>query len=329
MRKMVRQEQEERAKILRTLEGDGPFVIAFHPKPDGDALGSALALARWLGDRGAEAVVVSRDGASAPYGFLSGARSIVPSAPENISGHVAIIVDAPDAERTDLEPHVLSRATTVVNIDHHPDNTFVADQSLVDPHASSAALLVLELLESAGGVTTEIAELLYVGLLADTGAFQFANTDARTLEAAARLVWLGARPAQLAEAIYGRQPLGQVRLLGMVLASAETHIDGKVVLFILTEEMRGQAGSSGEAIEGLAAYGRRVAGVEVAVLLREQADHIRVSLRSKGAVDVNAAARQLGGGGHAAAAGIHFEGTLAEAREAVIAALETHMKQGE
>ncbi len=329
MTKTARKGQEDRAKILRTLESEGAFVIAFHSRPDGDALSSALALARWLRDRGTEVFVVSPDGAIDPFAFLEGVGSIIPSAPEGIAGHVAIVVDTADAPRAGVDPAVLSRAQTLVNIDHHPGNAFFGDENLVDSGASSAALLVFELLEEVGGVTAEIAGLLYVGVLADTGAFQFGNTDARTLEAAARLVWLGARPAEIAESIYGRQPLGRLRLLGMVLASAETRFDGKVILLTLTDEMRRLSGSSGEAIEGLAGYGRHVGGVEVAVLLREQGDSVRVSLRSRGAVDVDAVAKRLRGGGHAAAAGIRFEGTLAEAREQVIGALDESMRQGE
>jgi phosphoesterase RecJ-like protein len=216
---------------------------------------------------------------------------------------------------------VLERASLVVNIDHHPDNTGYGDVNFVDPSASSVALIIYELLADTGELSAAISSLLYIGVMTDTGGFRFGNTDARTLRVAAALVILGANPAGLANAVYGEQPLGRLRLLGLVLSTTETEFDGKVAVSVMTERMKSETGSTGEDIEGIASVGRRVRGVEVALLLREEDGRIRASLRSKGAVDVNAVARRLGGGGHKAAAGVLLDGPIESARERLLEAI--------
>jgi phosphoesterase RecJ-like protein len=316
------QNETERKKIRKALEAGGSFVLAAHRRPDGDALGSMLALARWIEGRGGIAAVVCPGGVPEPYGFLPGAESVVRGFPIAPAQAALIVVDTPMVSRTGAPPELVAQASPVINIDHHPDNEEFGDANLVDTSASAAALLVYEILEPLGGLASEIASLLYVGIFTDTGGFRFGNTDARTLATAARLVELGADPALTARMVYGEQPLGRLRLLGLVLASAETVLDGRVAVLTLTDEMRRETGSSGDEIEGLAAYGRHIEGAQVSALLRELDGAVRVSLRSAGPVDVNAVAASLGGGGHRAAAGIVMEGSLEEARGRLIEAIE-------
>ncbi len=310
--------QRDREKIHRILDGDDPLVIVSHRNPDGDALGAMLALARWSADRGRKAVAVSPEGAPAPYAFLPGADSIGLEFPDDTTGFGLVSLDAPDASRLDLPSTLLETADPVLNIDHHPGNTLFGTVNLVDPGASSTCLLLFEILEPYGGLSTEIATLLYTGVFTDTGGFRFGNTDARTLAAAAGLVELGAPPAEIARRVYAQQPIGRLRLLGLVLGTATTEFEGQVAVLTLTDEMRRETGSSGEDLEGLASHGRLVEGVRVAVLLREQQGSVRASLRSAGEVDVNAVARVLGGGGHSAAAGVVIPGTIAEARARIL-----------
>ena len=316
---------ESRRKILEALEGPGPFLIAFHRKPDGDALGSALALGLWLEGRGKRVEVVNFDGVPDPFGFLPSADRVLLETPPDVLGCTAVVLDTPVASRAALAEGVLARAALVVNIDHHPDNTSYGDINLVDPSASSVALIIYELLADAGELSADISSLLYVGAMADTGGFRFGNTDSRTLHAAADLVALGASPADLANAVYGEQPLGRLRLFGMVLSTTETELGGRVAVSVLTERMKSDTGSTGEDIEGMASVGRLIRGVEVALLLREEDGRIRASLRSKGAVDVNAVASRLGGGGHKAAAGVVLDGPIESARELLLAAVSEIM----
>lgn len=312
---------ESRGKILEALEGPGPFLIASHKGPDGDALGSSLALKLWLEGRGKRVEVVNSDGVPDPFGFLPSADRVLLEIPPDLLGCTAFVLDTPVVSRAALAEGVLERASLVINIDHHPDNTGYGDVNFVDTSASSVALIIYELLADTGELSSAISSLLYAGAMTDTGGFRFGNTDARTLHAAAELVVLGANPAGLANAVYGEQPLGRLRLLGLVLSTTETELDGKVAVSVMTERMKSDTGSTGEDIEGIASVGRLVRGVEVALLLREEDGRIRVSLRSKGAVDVNAVARRLGGGGHKAAAGVLLDGPIESARERLLEAV--------
>ena len=321
---------ESRTKTLQILEGPGPFLITFHRRPDGDALGSALGLRLWLRSRGRRAEVVNSDGVPDPFGFMPEAESVLREAPGDLGNYTLVVLDTPDSSRAGLPDDVVRSAATVLNIDHHPDNSNYGDVNLVDPSASSVALIVYELLSGGERLTDGIATAFYTGVMTDTGGFRFGNTDARTLRAAAELVALGAVPARLANLVYGEQPLGRLRLLGMVLSATETVFDGKVAVSELTQSMKDETGSNGEDIEGIASFGRLIGGVEVALLLREEDGRIRASLRSKGTVDVNAIARRLGGGGHKSAAGVLLDGPLEFARERLLDAVrETMSKEGE
>jgi bifunctional oligoribonuclease and PAP phosphatase NrnA len=297
-----------RTKALEALAGSGPFLVTSHRRPDGDALGSMLALLRWFGHRGREAVCVNADGVPEPYTFLPSSEEVLDKVPTPFAARTVVVIDTPDPARVAVDPAVLAGAELTVNIDHHPDNTMFGGVNLVDVSASSAALLVYETLSENLPADPDIAVALYVGIMTDTGCFRFGNTDARTLSACADLARRGAVPSTLATKVYGQQPLGRLRLLGLMLAGTETFCDGRVAVSELTDEMRAGSGDSGLAIENAASYGRLVAGVEVAVLLREETGGIRVSLRSAGEVDVNKVARLLGGGGHKAAAGLMLAG---------------------
>lgn len=303
------------------LEGRGPFLLTSHKRPDGDAIGSTLGLAAWLDARGAGAFVVSSDGVPAPYGFVPGAGRVIERRPDDLTDYVLVAVDAPDGSRLAVNPEDLAGAATVLNIDHHPDNTLYGTLNIVDADASSASLVVYEILSPLGGIGADAANCLYLGLMTDTGGFRFSNTCARTFDAAARLVELGAAPSAASRGVYAGQPLGRLRLLGMVLASAELELGGRVAVLTLTDEMRKSAGSTGEGIEGLASYGRLLAGVDIAVLLREEGESVRVSLRSVDGVDVNAVARGLGGGGHRVAAGVVVAGPIESARRRIVEAV--------
>ncbi len=321
MRKSASESQRERERIQRTLEDGGVFLLASHRRPDGDSLGSMMALAQWLEERGSRAYPLSPDGVPDPYGFLPTRERVLSAFPAGVEDYVAIVLDAPELGRTGAAAEAISGARLVIDIDHHPGNARFGDLNLVDVEASSTALILYELLSELDGISGPVASLLYVGVLTDTGAFRYGNTDGRTLAAAAGLVGLGADPSALARGVYGEQPLGSLKLLGMVLSSAESLLDGRVIVMSLTDEMRRDAGSTGEEIEGLAGYGRLVRGSQVSVLMREEDGGVRVSLRSLGDVDVNEVARGLGGGGHASAAGVFLDGTIEKVRQRVIEAL--------
>lgn len=316
-------------KIRKILEGSVPVVLVSHRKPDGDAIGTMLGLALWRREHGGRAEILCPGGVQEPYTFLEGTGTVMHDVPHDLDDFNLVVVDTPDLSRVSGVGNLGERALTVVNIDHHPDNTAFGDVSLVDPSASSAALLAAEVLigEGPDDLSAGVATALYTGILTDTGAFRFGNTDARTLDMAARMVALGASPAAVATAVYGEQPLGAFRLLGMVLSTTETALDGRVAVSVLTRRMKDESGSDGADLEGLASYGRLVRGVEVALLLREEDAGIRISLRSRGTVDVNAIAARLGGGGHKAAAGVVIDASIDEARRRLIEAVSKSLSE--
>jgi len=183
MRKSPGENTTVRRAILRALDGPGPFLVTGHVKADGDFLGTALGLARWLGARGRKALVVSKDGVPDPYGFLPGAEAVRSEFPPDPSGRTAVILDTPLADRTGAPPGYFDAAGFLINIDHHPDNAGFGDAAYVDPSASSVALMVFEILEEGGASIDEAgATALYTGIFTDTGGFRFTNTDARITE---------------------------------------------------------------------------------------------------------------------------------------------------
>ena len=317
-------ENDQRAKIQKTLTSSGPFLVVSHRRPDGDAIGASLALAAWLGAQGKDVTVWMPDPVLANYRFIRAVRDIAKSLPEDLSNTIVIFVDSPDVDRAGDASARFAHARMIINIDHHTGNTEFGDLNLIDTTAAAAALIVLELMEEAGvDPGPEIASLLYVGLLADTGGFRHGNTDARVLAAAGRLVEMGADPAELFRNVFGELPSGQIHLLGLVLSSLELELDERVSLMFLTDEMRKNAGVCEETLEGLATHGRLIRGVQVAVLLREESGATRVNLRSVGAVDVNAIARTLGGGGHKAASGATVDAPIDVARGIVLSAIRS------
>jgi phosphoesterase RecJ-like protein len=301
-------------------------LVVSHKRPDGDAIGSGLALTRWAAGLGPRVRMLLEDGVPPNYMFIRMAREVLTEPPADLERTTLVVIDTTALSRVGECATALGRCPAVINIDHHPDNSFFGDVNIVDPTASAAALLIQELIELDGGAPDlETASLLYVGLLADTGAFRHSNVDARTMSAAARLVEAGADPHGLARNVFAEQPLAQVRLLGLMLSSMELHLDGRLALSTITDVMRAEAGACMESMEGLPGYGRLIEGVRVSALIREIPGGSRVSLRSNGDVDVRAVASRLGGGGHHAAAGVVLDVPVEEARRLVIVALEGSM----
>jgi phosphoesterase RecJ-like protein len=316
-------------QLARTLRGGAPVLILSHVNPDGDSVGASIGLALWLRRAGVDAGVHFDDGLPSGFEFLPGGECVRSTLPKDPSELIVVVLDTPDPSRTGKPGAYFERAAHVVNIDHHPSNSLFGDVKLVDVDASSTALLVYEIISAVGeDVGADVATALYTGVLTDTGGFRFGNTDARTLEAAAGLARAGADVPDVARRVYGEQPLGNLRLVGMVLESLESFLGGRVAVMVLTDEMRERAGVSGEDIEGLGSYGHLLEGVDVSLLLREQGPKVRVSLRSSGRTDVNAIAKRLGGGGHKAAAGVLLDGPLARAREDLVEAVQQELAQG-
>jgi phosphoesterase RecJ-like protein len=309
---------EEAARIL--VEGRR-FLVTGHRNPDGDALGSALALALALEDAGKKVQVVMRDGWPATYRILPGIERVTISdeLPADWPGgwDAIVCMECPESARTGY-PEMLSG--TVLNIDHHPGNTRYGAVNLVDLPAAAVGEIVADLLDRLDWpITPAIATNLWVSLVSDTGSFKYGNTTPKCLALGARLVALGARPAEVNEELFEAAPVSSVRLESLVLSTLALHDGGRVATLELPARFYAESGAKETDTEGLVNRARGIEGVRTAALLKEAPDGVvRCSLRSKGTADVRSIAAGFGGGGHRNAAGCSLPGPLARARAAIV-----------
>jgi bifunctional oligoribonuclease and PAP phosphatase NrnA len=293
--------------LLRRIRQGNRFLLTSHVNPDGDAIGSELGLARLLRGLGKGAVVWNRDPTPAVYRPLPGSERIhvgeEPPAGFPDMFDAIIVLECPSPDRTGIEKHLAERP--VVNIDHHLGNQCYGAVNWVDSAAPAVGEMVFRLAQGLKvSLEPEVAACLYLTLVTDTGGFRFSNATPAAFEAAASLVREGAHPEQVSQWLYESQPLGVVRLLGEMLQSLEIHEEGRVATGRLTRAMFDKVGANPGDSEGLIDSIRSIAGVDAVALIREREDGShKISLRSRGEVDVEKIARHHSGGGHRNAAG--------------------------
>lgn len=317
-------------RLARAGRDGEVVVLACHVAPDGDALGAMLALHLALRELGARSLPTwGEEPLEVPgaYTDLPGVEDLVPPAelPERID--LLVTLDAASEERLGSVARLLDTDVATIVIDHHTTNTGFGDIQLVAPSAAATVTVVEELIRRLGvWVGREIATCLYVGLVTDTGRFQHANTDRAAMELGGRLLEAGAPHEELGRRLFETRSLGELRVLGAALARVELVEDVALAHTHVTADELAAHGVRDDQLEGLVDLVRGVDLAEVALVVREAWDGWRVSLRSKGAVDVGALAEALGGGGHRQAAGFTAEaeqgpqevvdGVLAHLREA-------------
>ncbi len=310
--------------VADAIRSNDRFLLVTHENPDGDALGSILALKLALDSLGKDSVMyVGGEMALPPdYEFmpLEGLRRELP---EDTAGRVVLSVDSATAPRTRIPPEVLASAPIVVDVDHHHDNTRFGTINLVVPDASSTAEIVRDLLRELDvSLTPEIAEAIYIALDTDTGRFQYANTTQRAHELAIELMEYGVEPQEIFRRIYEAVPFARQKLKGKALDRARLYEDGRMIATYLLRADFEELAVGEEYAEGVIDELRAVKGVELAMTVREPpvADGLlrRVSMRSASdAFDVSAIARQRNGGGHKRAAGFSSDESVDEIIEFV------------
>ncbi len=303
-------------QILTEIERRERFVLTSHARPDGDAVGSVLACSQILRQMGKQADVVMHGGVPHIYKPLPFADRVISAQSVNGVYEAAILLECDSLQRTSLTG--LDKKF-LINIDHHLSGRPFADVNWIDPEACATAELVYRLARAAAvEITPEIATCLYTAVLTDTGAFRFVGTDAHTFAIAKELVVAGADPARIAQAVYFSAPAPKMRLLGAALSGL--HTDGDLAWMAVNRQQMERCGAIDEDCEGLVNYALGIEGVEVAIFFRELADgRWRVSLRSKGLIDVSQIGACFGGGGHRCAAGCSVEGPVSVAAERVLA----------
>jgi bifunctional oligoribonuclease and PAP phosphatase NrnA len=301
--------------LLRKIRQGNRFLLTSHVNPDGDAIGSELGLARLLRRLGKGAVVWNLDPMPAIYRPLPGSDRVHSGAeppagfPEKFDG--CVVLECPSPDRTGLEQHLA--ALPVINIDHHLGNQHYGAVNWVDSAAPAVGEMVYRLAQALKvALEPETASCLYLTLVTDTGGFRFSNATPAAFEAAASLVREGAHPEQVAQWLYESQPVSVVRLLGEMLRTLALHHGGRIATVRLDPAMFARAGASPGDSEGLIDQPRSIAGVDAVALVRLRDDGtFKVSLRSRGEVDVEKIARHHGGGGHRNAAGFSLDGGAA------------------
>jgi phosphoesterase RecJ-like protein len=309
---------DDLAQVLQQIQQRRHFLVTSHARPDGDAIGSTLALAQILRKMGKNAAVMLADPVPMLYHPLPGSEAIVHSSQVSGDYDAVIILECDSVQRTRLRG---LENQFLINIDHHVSSRPFANINWIDPSAVATAELIFRLAQAAQvKITPEIATCLYTAVLTDTGAFCYAPTNACTFELAKFLVEHGADPGKIAQSVYFSSPMSKMCLLGAALSRLER--DGAITWMSVTRHDMERFGALDEDCEGLVNYALSISGVEVAIFFREVAqERIRVSIRSKGAVNVAEIAQKFGGGGHECAGGFSTEGPVEEAAKRVLAEL--------
>jgi phosphoesterase RecJ-like protein len=309
-------------QISRVLREHHRFAILSHVRPDGDALGSQLAMALSLQQLGKDVLVWNEDGMLEKYSFLPGAELLTkpPSTAQDVD--VAVALDTAIQSRMGTGLAAIRSAKIWINIDHHRTNPGYGDLVIVDPNAPATGEIIFRLLKGQVlPLNHDIAENLYAAISTDTGSFQYPKTSARTFEIAAELVGIGGlNVGRISQQLYENYPRRRLELLRELLRTMRFEFGDKVASFSLTSKTATDLTILPEDNEGLIDHLRAIRGVIVAVFFEELAEgKVRVSMRSKDeAVDVCAICQKFGGGGHTLAAGARVRGSLAEVEGKVL-----------
>jgi phosphoesterase RecJ-like protein len=307
-------------RIVAQVAAGQRFVVSSHERPDGDAIGSAMAMAFALETIGKHADVVMD---AVPPAFLQpfpGVERIHVTKAVHVSYDAAIVLECSSLDRTGVLG--LDRSA-VINIDHHPGNTQYGAINWIDESAAACGELVFTLIEALGAsLTPAIATHVYLAILTDTGSFRFSHISPRTFDIARLCVAAGANPQWIARTHYDSSTIGRVRIFGAVLNAMQLDPSGRVALLTITQAGAAAAGGTYDDTDGLINFPLSVRDIQAVAFFKEAGPgDWRVSLRSKGAVDVGALARAHGGGGHTHAAGCSVRGDLVTLQQAFLARL--------
>lgn len=312
--------EEPISALLAQLRSYPRFLITSHARPDGDAIGSVLAMAELLEQTGAQCIIVLADELPIIYRtmpnvdrilFSKDAREVEPDLRTP-----AVVLECDGIPRTGLAG---LEGRPLINIDHHASGRPFGMANWIDEDACAVAAMVYRLALAANvEITSSMATCLYTAIISDTGSFTYSTTTAETFAIAHDLSARGASPSQIARDIYFSNPESKIRLLGTALSNLKT--DGPVAWSWVTTHDMDRAGAGAEDCEGVVNYLISIAGVESAVFLRELpfADQYRLSIRSKGKIDVAQIAESFGGGGHRSASGCTLDGPLKTATERIL-----------
>jgi phosphoesterase RecJ-like protein len=311
----------ELRQIVDAVRAQQRFVLSSHARPDGDSIGSQLAMAFTLQAMGKDALVVNADPAPPPLMAFPGVRDIRLAPSVEGDFEAAIIMECGELRRTGVSG--LERFL-VINIDHHPGNTGYGQINWFDPGAAACAEMVYDVVRALGvPLSTTIATHVYLAILTDTGSFHYSSISTRTFEICRECIAAGVDPVLVARNVYDSNNMGRLKLFGAVLGAMQIDQTGRIAIVYVDHEMARAAGGTYEDTEGLINLPLTVKEIEAVVFFKqEKGDRYRVSLRSKGNVDIGEIAKEYGGGGHKNASGCTVSGPIEELQKALVGKIE-------
>ena len=324
-------------EILNLFRTRGRFVLTTHLNPDGDGIGSEIALASWLRERGKDVRVINHSPVPAVYRFLDPGGIISAFAPSRdvpviARAEVIVVLDTNHPDRLgSMKEAVLGSPALKICIDHHLDPDPFASPALIDPNATSTAEILYRLLFPEGNEApnADIAAGLYCAIMTDTGSFRYPRTGPATHTIVSRLIASGADPVRIYAEVYERWSTGRIHLLGEVLRGLVTEFGGRLAHVTITREMLSRTGTSEEDTDNFTTYPMSVEGVCVGILFLETGEGVKISFRSKGNIPINALAMEFGGNGHKNAAGARITGVdTGDVRSRVLQAAAKYAVEG-
>ena len=299
--------------IIEHLKKSNKVLVTTHIYPDGDAIGSLIAMGFVLAALNKEASLYTESPIPAVYKFIPFVHRVVHTIKDTACYDTAIVLDCSNPERTGSISGILSSIPVLINIDHHITNNRFGTFQLIDPQACATAEIIYRLIKRLDlSISKFVASAIYTAILTDTGSFRFCNTNSAAFKICEEMVTLGADPYHIAQQVYGQYSLGRIRLLNLALNTIEISENGKLSVMLLTREMFRVTGTRIEDGNDLIDYAKIIEDIKVAVLIQEPAEKVapcsfHVSLRSDGTVDVAEIALVFGGGGHRTAAGFETQ----------------------
>src|SRR5262245_27712310 len=314
-------------QIVDAIRQRQRFVLSSHSRPDGDSIGSQLAMAFALRALGKQVHLVNHDRAPAPLLQFPGVAAI--EVADRVSGEydAAIIMECGDLARTGVAG--LDRFY-VINIDHHPGNAAYGQLNWFDSSAAACGEMVLDLIDALGvPLQVDIATHIYLAILTDTGSFHYSSISSRTFDICRRTLEAGVDPVLVARNVYDSNNMGRLKLFGSVLSAMQLDPTGRIAIVYLDHEMAREAGGTYEDTEGLINLPLTVKEIEAVVFFKQiEGDEYRVSMRSKGEVDIGAIAKSYGGGGHKNAAGCTVNGAIDALQKMFIERIDAAIDSG-
>jgi len=301
----------ELSRIADEIRRRQRFVLSSHVRPDGDAIGSQLAMAYALRHLGKQVRIVNGDTPPLPLLVFPGVTGIEVMKQIDDPGDAVIVMECGDLARTGVSGF---EKGFVINIDHHPGNSMYGAVNWFDLSAAACGEMVFDLVQALSvPLTTEIATHVYIAILTDTGSFHYSNISPRTFEICRQCVEAGVDPPAVARSIFDSNNLGRLKLFGAVLSRMQLDASGRLATVYLDRKMATECGGTYDDTEGLINLPLTVKEIQAVVFFKENGPNDwRISLRSKGDIDINAVAVQFGGGGHKNASGCSAQGTFEE-----------------